>query len=146
MRTITIDGTDYQASYKGITARMYREQFHSDLIVDLDNAQTKINESIKKMVENGDEFNPENTPMLVVKCVGEKTLTQLLWASIQGEMTLNKKGFIDYQSFIDNTENYQELIGKAIEVYEMMIYSNIPTVKSEDTEVKKKESLTTAKS
>lgn len=139
--TITIDGKEYEASYKGITARVYREQFHSDLIVDLMEAQQKMLEAIQEEAKKGTEFTDEKFIMLTVKTIGEELLTQFLFASIQGELKLKGKRGLNYRSFVDNVEDYDTFIGACVGVYQILSYAGQSTEKEkeQETETKKKE-------
>lgn len=138
VKTFEVDGIQYKGSYKGITARIYREQFHSDLLIDINDLEVKVNQAIREKIENQEAITETSLVMLIVENAGEEKLTRLLWAAIQGEQLLSGRSGIDYQSFIDNVEDYPELIGQSVAVYNMMTISAKPTTIPEKEDNSKK--------
>ena len=55
---IKIDEKEYGVLYKGKTAKIYREYFNRDMLVDTQKAQMKFSEAIKKKVGTDEEDEP----------------------------------------------------------------------------------------
>lgn len=134
---ITIDGKEYKTTLKGVTARLYREQFRSDLLVDMNNAQKNPVQAIAENMESK-KFAQGEIGDLMLSAIGETFLTQLAWACIAGELLLTNKPVPTYVALTDNIEDYVGFIQQCCLLYDSAIFSSQPTVESEDTEEPKK--------
>lgn len=132
--TLTINKKKYSASYKGITARLYREAFRKDLILELNEMQKRIFDVIIK--SNKDNFTEEDALNNIIVGAGTEALFKLLWASVQGEQLLqNKEPLPSFQRWTDESD-YNDILAASLSVYNMMVYSGQSVATSESKEAK----------
>lgn len=129
IETVKIEGKNYKASYKGVTARVYRERFHSDLVLDLAKVQTEVAKKIEKLFEKEEKINEQDVITAILESAGEEQLSRFAWVCIQGEFELKNQKGIDYQFFVDNINDYPKFIGNCIGIYQMMTFAVEPTEK-----------------
>lgn len=143
-KTVIIDGKEYNAVYKGITARLYRENFQSDLFVDLNNVANGFQDNLKDLLKNSQSIDPNSVElsMMIIEQGGSYFMEKIAWCAIYSGYALNKESFMSFQSFIDNVDDYASLMSAGISVYELMIYGNTTIEepeKEKGDESKKKE-------
>lgn len=134
--TIRIDDKEMTARYNGATALLYRDSFRSDILLDVSEARKKVDaELIDNMTQGRDLTNAE-VENIIVRNVTTELLEKLLWACLKTADSTIK----EYRSFISGVDNYNAMIGACINVYELIVYGNQPTVQIEkdEEETKKK--------
>lgn len=136
--TIRIDDKEMTARYNGATALLYRDSFRSDILLDVSEARKKVDaELIDNMTQGRDLTNAE-VENIIVRNVTTELLEKLLWTCLKTADNTIK----EYRSFISGVDNYNAMIGACINVYELIVYGNQPTVPiekdEEDTKKKKK--------
>lgn len=133
-KTIVIDNKEYNAVYKGITARIYREYFQSDLFVDLNKIADGFQDNLKELVRTNGTTDDVDLSMMVITQGGSHFMEKIVWCSIYSGYVLEKKQFKSFNDFIDNINDYASLMSAGIEVYTLMIYGNTTIEKPEKQE------------
>lgn len=131
-KNINIDGTSYNLVYKGKTARLYREQFQEDLVVSLEFAKYRYENTLKEYVKLHPDASTTEFGIIVLENVGEDLLCKITWACIKAS-SKNKK-VKDYEKFIDSIDDYYGFIVNAQLLFVEIIKSNESTVEQEDVE------------
>lgn len=128
---ITLDGKTYPAAYIGKTARLYREQFGKDLMMDVADATAKFLKEYTFIAKEGVFDVSDNDVFLniCVKAAGPETLERMLWVSICSA----NDGVPSFQRWLDEIEDYRTAIAQAAIVFQMMA-GNVPTVETEEKE------------
>lgn len=124
-KIILIDDKEYNAVYKGITARIYREYFQSDLFVDLNKIADGFQDNLKQIVKTSQvDTNDVDLSMMVIEQGGSHFMEKIVWCAIYSGYALEKKQFMGFNDFVDNIDDYATLMSAGIDVYTMMIYGN----------------------
>lgn len=138
--TVKIEGKERGILYKGITARIYRETFNRDLLIDIQQAQMNFDEGIKKAVD--EDRGDENAYFILLKEVGSEFFERLLWACIKAYDVKNNLVTEPFNVMIDNVDDYESFVLIGVILFEKIVYSNKATVEDEtekkDEENKKK--------
>lgn len=134
--TIRIDDKEMLARYNGATALLYRDTFRSDILLDVSEAKKKVDAELIESLTEGKELTDFEVQDIIIRNVTTQLLERLLWVCIKTADSTVK----DYRSFIGNVDNYNAMIGASINVYELIVYGNQPTVEIEkdDNEQSKK--------
>lgn len=138
--TVKIEGKEHGVLYKGITARIYRETFNRDLLIDIQQAQMNFDEGIKKAVD--EDRGDENAYFILLKEVGSEFFERLLWACIKAYDVKNSLVTETFNVMVDNVDDYESFVLIGVILFEKIVYSNKATVEDEtekkDEENKKK--------
>ena len=138
--TVKIEGKEHGVLYKGITARIYRETFNRDLLIDIQQAQMNFDEGIKKAVD--EDRGDENAYFILLKGVGSEFFERLLWACIKAYDVKNNLVTEPFNVMVDNVDDYESFVLIGVILFEKIVYSNKATVEDEtekkDEENKKK--------
>ena len=138
--TVKIEGKEHCVLYKGITARIYRETFNRDLLIDIQQAQMNFDEGIKKAVD--EDRGDENAYFILLKEVGSEFFERLLWACIKAYDVKNNLVTEPFNVMVDNVDDYESFVLIGVILFEKIVYSNKTTVEDEtekkDEENKKK--------
>ena len=133
--TVKIEGKEHGVLYKGITARIYRETFNRDLLIDIQQAQMNFDEGIKKAVD--EDRGDENAYF-----IGSEFFERLLWACIKAYDVKNNLVTEPFNVMVDNVDDYESFVLIGVILFEKIVYSNKATVEDEtekkDEENKKK--------
>lgn len=138
--TVKIEGKEHGVLYKGITARIYRETFNRDLLIDIQQAQMNFDEGIKKAVD--EDRGDENAYFILLKEVGSEFFERLLWACIKAYDVKHNLVTEPFNVMVDNVDDYESFVLIGVILFEKIVYSNKATVEDEtekkDEENKKK--------
>lgn len=138
--TIKIEGKEHGVLYKGITARIYRETFNRDLLIDIQQAQINFDAGIKKAVD--EDRGDENAYFILLKEVKSEFFEKLLWSCIKAYDVKNNLVTESFNEMVDNVEDYEAFVLTGVILFEKIVYSNKATVEDEtekkDEENKKK--------
>lgn len=120
-----------KAGYTGKTARLYREQFGKDIMIDLSDAASKAMGMYLTGQKMGtlDFDNAAQMTEATVKAIGGKTLEQFVWAAIAS----CNDDTAPYDRWIDEIEDYPTLLTVGYICYGYMI-GVVPTVEPETDE------------
>ena len=135
--TVKIDNKDYVAKYNGATALLYRDTFRADILLDVTEAKKKVDAELINLMAEGKDLTDFEVQDIIIRNVTTELLEKMLWVCLKSA----DKSIKDYRSFISEVDNYNTMIGASINVYELIVYGNQPTVeieKSEETSKKKK--------
>ncbi len=127
--TLVIDNKEYKAVYSGKTARLYRENFNSDLMIDIQEAQLRYQDALRYHVQEGIELNEAEMSVIVIKNIGEDLLCKMTWASIQAG---GNKGMKAYTTFIDKVEDYNGFIEQAMDWFGFVVNGGQPIVQPDE--------------
>lgn len=133
---IKIDGKEYGVLYKGKTAKIYREYFNRDMLVDTQKAQMKFSEAIKNKVGTDEEDEPAYYVLLEAN--GSEFFERVLWACIKAYDVVQGKETEDFSDFIDNVVDYDTFVTVGIVVFEKIVFANSPTIDSESEDAEEK--------
>lgn len=133
---IKIDEKEYGVLYKGKTAKIYREYFNRDMLVDTQKAQMKFSEAIKKKVGTDEEDEPAYYVLLEAN--GSEFFERVLWACIKAYDVVQGKETEDFSDFIDNVVDYDTFVTVGIVVFEKIVFANSQTIDSESEDVEEK--------
>ncbi len=141
---VTLNDKTYKAQYTGQTCRIYREQFYSDFLLDVQVAQEKfLLVALERFAKNDDEEKqkepqekavtvPEIDGLILYKLyieiLGTELLEHILWACMASADS--RIGL--YESWIDSIENYPEMIMEAVNCFQIVI-GNRSIVDPEDS-------------
>ncbi len=129
---LRLDDKEYKAVYKGITPRIYRENFGRDLMLDINKLQTKFNERVTKDIEQNIK---EDAYSILLEEGGSLFFERLVWSCIKAAKTLDKEKFDDFNTFMDNIQDYDMYIGVGFYLLELITFGTKPTVETEGEQV-----------
>ncbi len=129
---LRLDDKEYKAVYKGITPRIYRENFGRDLMLDINKLQTKFNERVTKDIEQNIK---EDAYSILLEEGGSLFFERLVWSCIKAAKTLDKEKFDDFNTFMDNIQDYDMYIGVGFYLLELITFGTKPTVEAEGEQV-----------
>lgn len=135
---VEIDGKEMTATYKGITARLYRENFNRDFLHDLSDIQNKLIKRLRETMSKDEIENVTDDEMLnmLIECASEEYLCRLMWVCLKSthDLKKSKKKFPSFESFVDGIDDYTEFIGVCLGLYSSIIQSTLPVAESDDDE------------
>lgn len=105
--TITIDGEKIIAAYTGRTARIYREQFHKDLLEELGEAYGRLIVKYAEASEHGIEVSDEAFMLLTIDAVTPAVLEQIVWACVYPGMGSE---YTLFEEWLDGIDDYNKLM------------------------------------
>lgn len=133
--TLTIDGNKYTATYTGYTARLWREQFRTDLLLTLTEANAKIISACgaaDMSLMSDDMFTG-----LCVESITPELLEKIAWVLLATTAHDNGEDFPLYEHWLDSVENYNEMLYVAITGFHYMM-GNVPVESSKAPQTQKK--------
>lgn len=137
-KVIEIDGKEIVCTYTGATARIYRNKFHSDLLLDLNRTQAEFIKRLSEFASAEMELKDIEVTALLIETIGTEMLEKITWCTVATTNKLKKGNYVDYDRFIDSIEDYPSFIGWAVGVYELLVYGNETIVEPDKDETKKK--------
>ncbi len=131
-KIVKIDNKEYKLIFKGITARLFRENFGEDCLTKLQETQWAIDISSNEIQKEASEADEYTKGLMIMKAIDNAFVEKLLWASIKASKK-NKK-VPNYTDFVDDVENYTDFINVGTAWLIEILKSMNPTVETEETE------------
>lgn len=127
---LVINEKELTACYTGKTARVYREQFKSDILSDISEASSKYFQKYAEAVKEGilDLENELVFTTLCVQAIGSEQLEKFTWACIYAQ---DQEHTPLYERWLDSVEDYQLMLVWAVICFQTMIGNN-PIVEAEE--------------
>ena len=134
---VKIDNKEYKLIYKGATARLYRDTFSEDCLTKLQEMQWAIDLSMSEIKKEASDADEYTQALMLTKAIDNAFIERLLWASIK--VGKKNKKVPSYEEFVDNVENYGELINIGTSWLVEILKSMQPTVEVEEDEEENKD-------
>lgn len=131
--TVVVDNKRLNCSMTGKTARIYREQFKRDLLLDLTQGWAKVvlqYIELKEAVTDQRALNDGAMLQTIIQAITPEVLEQMLWAALYCGGSVR----IGYTEWLDTVENYEETIMTGATAFLTMHGSIQPTEQAEGIE------------